>query len=74
MSTFGAIAPLLAANGYLPVPIKNGTKRPPMTRSPGLRLDDAALAEYRQCGTGLLCGTLVSLDIDVLDEAAASEL
>ena len=41
---------------------------------PTFRLDDAALAEYRQCGTGLLCGELVGLDIDVLHEEAAAEL
>ena len=74
LTTFGVIAPQLAENGYRPVPIKNGTKRPPMDGWPAFRVDDAALSEYRQCGTGLLCGELVGLDIDVLHERAAAEL
>ena len=74
MTTFGAVAARLAENGYLPVPIKNGTKRPPMTEWPSFRLDDAALRQYRHLGTGLLTGQLVDCDIDVLHEAAAAEL
>src|SRR5512134_1858393 len=74
MSTFGIVAPRLAQNGYSPIPIRPGSKRPATNGWPAFRLDDAALAEYRQCGTGLLCGRLVGLDIDVLDEAAADEL
>jgi bifunctional DNA primase/polymerase-like protein len=74
MMAFAALAPRLSANGYLPVPIKPGTKRPPMAGWPTFRLDDAALAEYRRCGTGLLCGNLLGCDIDVLHEAAAGEL
>ena len=74
MMAFAAVAPRLSANGYLPVPIKPGTKRPPMAGWPKFRLDDAALAEYRQCGTGLLCGNLLGCDIDILNEEAAAEL
>jgi putative DNA primase/helicase len=71
---FGIVAPRLVANGYLPVPIKIGTKRPPMNGWPEFRVDDAALAEYREYGTGLLCGQLVGVDIDVLHAQAAAEL
>lgn len=74
MMTFGDIAPRLVGNGYSPVPIKPGTKRPPMNEWPSFRVDDAALAEYRQCGTGLLCGQLLGVDIDVLHCEAAAEL
>jgi putative DNA primase/helicase len=74
MTTFGIVAPRLVANGYSVVPIKNGTKRPPMDGWPAFRVDDGALKQYRRCGTGLLCGTLIGLDIDVLQEEAAAEL
>src|SRR5512134_323686 len=74
MSTFGIVAPRLAQNGYSPIPIRPGSKRPATNGWPAFRLDDAALAEYRQCGTGLLCGRLLGCDIDVLNEAAAAEL
>ena len=39
---FGTVASQLAANGYSPVPIRPGTKRPPMDGWPGFRLDDCA--------------------------------
>jgi putative DNA primase/helicase len=71
---FGDVAPRLRAHGFRPVPILNGTKRPPMKDWPGFVVDDAALAKYRDYGTGLLCGELVGLDVDVLHEEAATEL
>ena len=40
----------------------------------GFRLDDAALTRYWQCGTGLLTGELVGVDVDVLHAQAAAEL
>lgn len=72
--TFGEIARTLEANGYRPVPIKNGTKRPPMNKWSRFELDDASLRTYGQCGTGLLTGHLVGIDIDVLHEEAAAKL
>jgi putative DNA primase/helicase len=74
MTTFGIVAPRLRAHGFRPVPILKGTKRPPMKDWPGFVVDDAALKKYRDCGTGLLCGELVGVDIDVLDAQAAAEL
>ena len=41
---------------------------------PAFRLDNSSLAEYRHCGTGLLCGELLGLDVDVLNAEAAGEL
>ena len=71
---FGIVAPRLCAHGFRPVPILNGTKRPPMKNWPGFVVDDAAINKYRDCGTGLLCGELVGVDIDVLDVQATGEL
>jgi hypothetical protein len=74
LSNFGVIAPRLAANGYRPVPIKPDTKRPAMAGWPSFRIDDAAIAEYWECGTGLLCGQLLGVDVDVMHAEAAAEL
>jgi hypothetical protein len=70
----------LKRNGYDPVPIKAGTKRPPMTEWP--RLADAAIEDIQQWekhysnapGTGIILGKIGMLDIDVTDAAAAEEL
>ena len=72
--TFGAVAPRLVENGYRPLPILRGSKRPPMKGWPEFVVNDDALQHYGHCGTGLLCGELIGVDIDVLDPAAADEL
>jgi hypothetical protein len=71
---FAAAAPRLLENGYRPVSILPGTQRPPMKVWLAFRLDDSSLAEYRHCGTGLSCGELLGLDLDVLNAEAADEL
>lgn len=73
-TSFGAVAARLAANGYLPVPIVPGWKHPPMRNWTTFRVDDAAIAQYRDHGCGLLCGELVGVDIDVVHDQAAAEL
>ena len=72
--SFESIAPLLAANGYLPVPIAPGTKACFETGWRTFRIDEQDLSRFTGYGTGLLCGTLVAPDIDVLHPAAAAEL
>lgn len=72
--TFGNIAKTLVSNGYSPVPIKLGTKRPPMQKWQSFRADDNAIRAYRSLGVGILCGQTVCVDIDVLHEQASMEL
>jgi hypothetical protein len=72
--SFESIASSSAANGYLPVPIAPGTKACFETGWRTFRIDGQDLSRFTGYGTGLLCGTLVAPDIDVLHPAAAAEL
>jgi putative DNA primase/helicase len=77
MSTprFPQVAPQLTANGFKPVPITPGTKAP--TRLPQWQryaytpADDASFAD---CGTGILTGDVLGVDIDLPDVAVVKEL
>lgn len=75
--TYQQIAPNLLAMGYAPIPILPGTKRPAVegwTTAPGE--GDVALWA-RECpdgGVGLICGAIVGIDIDVLDERLSADL
>ena len=78
----------LHRNGYLPVPVvgahvsmKAAGKRPMMKgwETVCARADEAEIARWskaqRNCtNTGLLCGTLIGIDIDVLDRDHAHRL
>jgi hypothetical protein len=70
----------LKRNGYDPIPIKAGTKRPPMDEWP--RLADATAEDIQEWdqrysnapGTGIILGNVGVIDLDVMDAAAAAEL
>jgi hypothetical protein len=70
----------LQHNGYSPIPIRSGTKRPPMTAWPQLAnatADDIQNWEriYSNApGTGIIPGRVGMLDIDVTDPVAAEEM
>lgn len=70
-TTFGAVAPRLLDNGYEPLPIRPGTKRPVLTRWSDVPVDAASVEHWSQhypgFGIGLRTGRLVGLDIDLLD-------
>ena len=72
---FPQVAPALVDNGFVPVPITPGTKAP--TRLPKWQryaytpADDARFAD---CGTGILTGDVLGVDIDVPDAAVVNEL
>jgi hypothetical protein len=68
MSLFPEIAPQLAARGYRPVPIKPGTKRPALSAWQNYQFSAADAAPwYQHCGTGILCGEVLGVDIDIPD-------
>lgn len=71
---FSQLAPALLANGYRPVPIKPGTKYPPLPRWEAFEATPTEIAKWRSCYTGILLGEVVAVDIDVLHEPAAEEL
>jgi hypothetical protein len=73
---FPEIAPVLVANGFRPVPITPGTKAP--TRVPRWQKYTYIAAEddpqFADCGTGILTGDVLGVDIDVPDVAVVKEL
>lgn len=72
---FGSIAATLLENGYEPIPILPGTKKPYLDGWSTIPLDDARIddwaARIRGHGTGLRPGALVGVDIDTLDSDPA---
>jgi hypothetical protein len=71
VTTFSDAALRLLDNGYLPIPILPGAKRPAVPRWSTLPIDVPTLErwteQYPACGIGLRCGSLVGIDIDILD-------
>ncbi|MEV8466650.1 bifunctional DNA primase/polymerase [Fluviibacterium sp. DFM31] len=76
--TFELAAAQLLDNGYAPLPILPGTKRPALSRWSTVAIDAASVqdwsARYPDCGVGLRTGNLVGLDIDLLDPDQAHEV
>lgn len=75
---YAALAGRLFEHGYLPLPIRPGTKRPAVSRWTSICIDAAQVADwsarYPDCGIGLRTGTLVGLDIDILDPGIAHQI
>jgi len=70
---FGDIAPILAGNGYFPVPIVQGTKRPVMEGWQNYAF--AGGTEYAECYTGILTGHgCIALDMDCIDVQMAESI
>jgi len=72
---FPRAAARLAANGYRPVPITPGTKAP--TKLPRWHKYDytpADDARFADCGTGILTGDVLGVDIDVPDVDVVKDL
>ncbi|MFC4669425.1 bifunctional DNA primase/polymerase [Seohaeicola nanhaiensis] len=76
--TYGLAAARLFDNGYLPIPIRTGTKVPALTRWSTVPIDIGAVdtwsTKFSDCGIGLRTGDLVGLDIDLLDADLAHEV
>ena len=72
---YGQVAETLLDNGYAPVPIKLGAKKPAVTRWTTTTIDSATVDAWTRSfpnnGVGLRTGNLIGLDIDVLDPDAA---
>jgi hypothetical protein len=72
---FGDVAARLVENGYEPVPLHWRQKRP--CAGDGwqhYRFRESDLTQYTRAGTGILCGKVVGLDIDVRDPKLVEEL
>lgn len=68
--TFGDIAARLADNGYRPVPIIVGQKRPAMEAWQRFTYTEVDAVRYARSYTGILCGEVCAVDIDILDPDA----
>ncbi len=73
--TFGEAALQLLKNGYSPLPIRPGEKRPVLRGWASDPIDARKIeqwcGEFPDCGIGLRTGQLVAIDIDILDEELA---
>ena len=71
----------LLAQGYSPVPVKNGEKSPAIREwsKLGGQIDEAAIHSWEERfpnadGTGIILGNVIGIDIDVDQEAIVDEL
>ena len=72
---FGEAAIQLADNGYRPVPIIPGTKRPPMDGWQEFQFQPESVSAYANHYTGLLTGHgVIGLDMDVIDVQIAERI
>lgn len=71
LTTFTEVAPQLVANGYRPVPIKHGGKKPGFDEWQKFAFAPGCESEYRNHGAGILLGDVVGIDIDVSNPDAA---
>lgn len=72
---FGEVAARLVENGYQPVPLHYGQKNPCAGQEwQHYRFQESDLSRFAAAGTGLLCGAVVAIDIDVRDQAIATKL
>jgi Bifunctional DNA primase/polymerase, N-terminal/Family of unknown function (DUF5906)/Primase C terminal 1 (PriCT-1) len=72
---FADVAAQLTENGYSPVPLHFGQKRP--CAGDGwqhYRFTETDTERFAHAGVGILCGKVVGLDIDVRDPKLAAEL
>lgn len=76
--TFGEAALKLFDNGYAPIPIRTGEKRPAVKGWSDVRIDHAQVEAWAQehatHGIGLLAGNLVGIDVDILDPDIAHQM
>lgn len=75
---YAKAAPRLLANGYLPLPLVPGEKRPAITDWTGVTIGAEVvggwIGRYPGHGVGLRTGALVGIDIDVLDPDLAQQI
>jgi hypothetical protein len=63
---FGTLAPTLVENGYEPVPLYYGEKNPCAGKEwQNFKYQDSDCSRFASAGTGILCGRVIGLDIDV---------
>lgn len=75
--SFAEVALKLLDQGYEPLPILPGQKRPAITGWTSIRIDEAPVEawcrDFGHCSVGLRTGHLVGVDIDILDADLAHQ-
>jgi hypothetical protein len=71
--TYGECADKITANGFLVVPVAACAKNPVPDDWPNFKHNGNA-AQYVKCSTGLICGRLSAIDIDVRDPVIAEQI
>ncbi|MFI4869643.1 MAG: PriCT-2 domain-containing protein [Steroidobacterales bacterium] len=72
---FPQVAPQLVRNGYRPVPITPGTKAPTrLSKWQKYMYSGADDPKFADCGTGILTGGVLAIDIDVPDVEVVKDL
>jgi hypothetical protein len=72
---FGDVAAQLVANGYRPVPILPGEKRPALSDWPNYVFQADDSQRFKDCSAGVLTGFgYIALDLDVREPDAAAKL
>ena len=75
---FAEIALPLFEQGYEPIPVLPGTKKPAVTQWTSLPIDEARIEDwvrrFPDCSIGLRTGRLVAVDIDILDPDLSHEV
>jgi hypothetical protein len=76
--TYGEVALKLLDNGYEPLPLVPGTKRPCVKKWQQISIGEAQVRSwvrtFPNAGVGLRTGNLVGIDIDVLDPDLAHQM
>ena len=71
---FADVAARLAENGYSPLPLHFRQKRPIPAEWQHYEFAERDLHRFATAGTGILCGKVVGLDIDVRDATLATQI
>lgn len=75
---FGDAAQALVEQGYRPVPVHWGRKNPSVTHDwtdyEFKPKDIAGALSYKKHGTGILCGEVVAVDIDIRNQKVVAEI
>jgi hypothetical protein len=72
--SFADVARRLGNNGYPPVPLVWGHKRPSILEWQNYSYQSGDEFRYMHCGVGILCGDVVGVDVDIFNSDAATEV